>query len=70
MYSEDTSMDASKQFEGIFMISINLRNSVESLRYEGRFFTCGCSHLSTNCDMGSVILLQLDTIGLIPIGFL
>ena len=36
----------------------------------GIFFTCGCSHLSTNCDMGSVILLQLDTIGLIPIGFL
>ena len=52
------------------MVSINLRNSVESLRYEGRFFTCGCGHLSTNCDMGSVILLQLDTIGLIPMGFL
>ena len=31
---------------------------------------CGCSHLSTNWDMGSVMLLQLDTIGLIPIGFL
>ena len=30
-------MDASKQFEGIFMVSINLRNSVESLRYEGSF---------------------------------
>ena len=70
MYSGDTSMDASKQFEGIFMVSINLRNSVESLRYEGRFFTCGCSHLSTNYDMGSVIPLQLDTIGLIPMGFL
>ena len=53
-----------------FMVSINLRNSVESLRYEGSFFTCGCSHLSTNCDMGSVTLLQLDTIGLIPMGFL
>ena len=38
MYSEDMSMDASKQFEGIFMVSINLRNSVESLRYKGRFF--------------------------------
>ena len=45
VYSEDTSMDASKQFEGIFMVSINLRNSVEFLRYEGSFFTCGCSHL-------------------------
>ena len=52
------------------MVSINLRNSVESFRYERRFFTCGCSHLSTNWDMGSVILLQLDTMGLIPIGFL
>ena len=31
-------MDASKQFESIFMVSINLRNSVESLRYEGRYF--------------------------------
>ena len=37
VYSEDMSMDASKQFEGIFMVSINLRNSIESLRYEGRF---------------------------------
>ena len=37
MYSEDTSMDASKHFEGIFMVSINLRNFVDSLRYEGRF---------------------------------
>ena len=66
MYSEDTSVDASKQFEGIFMVSINLR----TLRYEGRFFTCSCSHLSANWDMGSVILLQLDTIDLIPMGFL
>ena len=31
-------MDASKQFEGFFMDSINLRNSVEFLRYEGRLF--------------------------------
>ena len=63
-------MDASMQFEGIFVVSINLRNSVESFRYEGKFFTCGCNHLSTNWDMDSVILLQLDTIGLIPMGFL
>ena len=48
IYGEDTSdsMDASKQFERIFMVSINLRNSVESLRYEGRFLyinlLCGC----------------------------
>ena len=30
----------------------------------------GCNHRSANWDMGSVILLQLDTIDLIPIGFL
>jgi hypothetical protein len=52
------------------VVSIGLRNSVVSFRYEGRFLTCGCNHLSTNWDMGSVILLQLDTIGLIPMGFL
>ena len=69
MYSEGTSMEASIQFESIFVVFINLRNSVESFRYEGRFLTCGRSHLSTNWDMGSVILLQLDTMGLIPIGF-
>ena len=70
MYSEDTSMEANMQFWGIFVVSINLRNSVESFRYEGRFFTCGCCHLSTNWDMGSGIMLQLDTMNLIPIGFL
>ena len=32
---------------------------------EGSFQTCCCSHVSTKCDMFSVILLQLDTIGLI-----
>ena len=29
---------------------------------------CGCNQRSTNWDMGSVLLLQLDTIGLVPIG--
>ena len=63
-------MDASKQLWGSFVVSISFKNSVESFRYEGRFFTCGCNHRSTNWDMGSVMLLQLDTIGLIPIRFL
>ena len=42
-----------------------------TFRYNRRFFTCGCSHLSTNWDMGSVMLLQLDTIAcvLFPFGF-
>ena len=64
-------MDAiNKHFSGNFVFSISFRKSVVSLRYEGNFLTCGCNHLSTNWDMRSVILLQLDTIGLIPIGFL
>ena len=45
-------------------------NSVESFRYEGSFCISGWSHLSVKLDMDSVMLLQLDTIGLIPIGFL
>ena len=53
----------------MFLVSISFRNSVMSLRYEGSFFTCGCNHRSTNWDIGSVILLQIDTVGLIPIGF-
>ena len=70
VYREDTSMDARRQFVGSLVVSINFMNSVESFRYEGRFLTTGWSHLSTNVDMGSVMLLQLDTMGRIPIGFL
>ena len=70
VYSDDTSMDASRQLWGNFVVSISFKNSVGSFTYEGRFFTCGCSHRSTNWDMGLVMLLQLDTMGLIPIGFL
>ena len=70
VYNEDTSMDASRHFSGIFVVSISLRKSIESLRYEGSFFMCGCNQRCTNWDMGSVMLLQLDTIGLIPIGVL
>ena len=63
-------MDARKHFVGSLVVSISFMNSVESFRYEGRFLTNGWSHLSTNLDMGSVMLLQLDTMGRIPIGFL
>ena len=47
-------------------------NCVESLRYEGSLWTRFWSHLSTNCEIGSVILvlLQLDKMGWIPMGFL
>ena len=48
------------------MVSISFKNSVEFFRYEGSFFL----HVvvTTNWDMVSVILLQLDTVGLIHIG--
>ena len=45
-------------------------NLVVSLMYEGRLFMYGCSHLSTNWDIFSVMLSQLETMGQIPIGFL
>ena len=67
VYREDTSMDARKHFVGSLVFSMN---SVESFRYEGSFLSNGWSHLSTNLDVGSVMLLQLDTMGRIPIGFL
>ena len=64
-------MDANRHFSGSFVVSISFRKSIVSFsfRYEGNFLMCGCSHLSTNWDMRSVMLLQVDTIGLIHIGF-
>ena len=45
-------------------------NLVVSLMYDDRFFFMyGCSHLSTNWDIFSVMLSQLETVGRIPIGF-
>ena len=71
MYSDDMSIDASLQFVGSFNCSIWFMNSVGlSHNYEGRRCTYGCSHLSTNWDIRSVMLSQLETIGRIPIGFL
>ena len=56
---------------GSLVLSIRLMNSVVSFTYyEGRLFTYGCSHLSTNWDIFSVMLSQLETMGQIPIGFL
>ena len=69
-YRDDTSIEASLQFMGSWVASIWLINSVVSLTYEGRFLTYGCSHLSTNCDILSVVLSQLETMGRIPIGVL
>ena len=55
---------------GILWFLLILRILLNLLDVKGVSFTCGCNHRSTNWDMGSVMLLQLDTIGLIPIGFL
>ena len=55
---------------GSRVASIRLINSVVSLTHEGRFLMYGCSHLSMNCDIFSVMLSQLETMGRIPIGFL
>lgn len=45
-------------------------NSIESLMYDGSFWTRGLSQASTELEMFSVTELTLDTIALIPIGFL
>ena len=55
---------------GIFGNEIKLMKSVVSLMYDGSDFMIGCSQKSTNLDIISVKLFILDTIGLIPIGFL
>ena len=44
-------------------------NSVVSFMYEGRFLTYGCNHLSTNWDIFSVMLSQLETMAGFPFGF-
>ena len=50
-------------------ISVRLMKSVVSLMKDGSDII-GCSQMSTNWEMFSVTLLTLDTIGLIPMGFL
>ena len=70
VYRDDTSIEASLECVGSLVRSIWLINSVVSFTYEGRLFTYGCSHLSTNWDIFSVMLSQLETMGRIPIGFL
>ena len=56
VYRNDTSIEANLQFVGSWVASIWL-NSIVSLTYEGRFLTYyGCSYLSTNWDIFSVML--------------
>ena len=70
VYRDYTSIEVNLQLVGSLLFSIILINSVVSLMYEGRFFMYGCNHLLTNCDILSVMLSQLETMGRIPIGFL
>ena len=70
LYSDDTSMEANRMLVCSGVFSITFMKSLESFMCDGSCFTYGCSHLSTNCEIFSVMLLQLDTIGLMPIGFL
>ena len=70
VYREDTSIDASKHPLSKVVDSIRLMKSVVSLIKDGSAFMIGCNQMSTNWEIFSVILLTLETIGLIPIGFL
>ena len=70
VYSDDTSMDTRMQSVGNLFDSIVLINEVESCMYDGSCLTYGCSQWSMNVDMFSVMLPQLETMGLIPCGFL
>ena len=70
VYKDDTSIDANRHSSGSRKPSIRFINPVVSLMNEGSFLISGCSQMSTHCEMFSVILLQLEIMGRIPIGFL
>ena len=61
VYNDDTSMEASKMLVGSGVFSIKFMKSLESFMCDGSYFTYGCSHLSTNCEIFSVMLLQQDS---------
>ena len=70
VYREVTSIEASVQSFGRAVLSSRLMKSVVSLMNDGSVCTYGHSQVSMNLDMFSVMLLQLDTIGLMLIGLL
>ena len=70
VYSVDTSMDTRMQLGGNLFDSMVLMNEVEPCMYDGNCLTYGCSQWSMNVDMFSVMLPQLEMMGLIPCGFL
>ena len=70
VYSDDTTMDTRMQLGGNLFDSMVLMNEVESCMYDGSCLTYDCSQWSMNVDMFSVMLPQLETMGLIPCGFL
>ena len=69
VYSEETSILTSRLFVGIFVFEMSSTKLLVSLMKDSSF-TIGCSQWSTNFEMFSVMLLTLETIGLIPMGFL
>ena len=69
VYKEVTSIEASIQSSGRAVVFSRLMKSVVSLMNDGSVCTYGCSQVSMNLDTFSVMLLQLDTIGLMLIGF-
>ena len=70
VYRDETSMLTRMLSFGTCVVVINLINSIESFMYDGSFCTSGFSHPSTKLEIFSVTEFTLDTIGLIPIGFL
>ena len=55
---------------GILVVVTRVTKSCVSFMKDGSCLTSGCSQKSTKLEIFSVTLLTLDTIGLIPIGFL
>ena len=70
VYRDDTSMLTKIASSGTLRVVISSINSLESLMYEGSLVTRGFNHPSKKFDIFSVTAFTLDTIGLIPIGFL
>ena len=67
VYSEDTSIDANLQFSGGLQIPLCLLYNIMMVNFVHNY---GCSLSSTNLEIFSVTLSQLETMGLMPIAFL
>ena len=70
VYNEETSMLTRMLLFGIVVVVTSLMKSVESFIKDGSLCTRGLSQPSTKLEMFSVTEFTLETIGLMPIGFL